>query len=69
MRHVCDEAPRLGLGRELREDAITRVVHRHGRWWARNAESRTAIVYCPFCGWELPEEVPDPDQLLFDLRA
>lgn len=67
VRHTCEEQPEARSYAALQGEAVTLIAHEGGRWWARNSEYRTEIGHCPFCGWELPERVPDPDQLPLEL--
>lgn len=67
VRHICDARPEPRSCAALDGEAVTLIAHEAGRWWAQNSEYRTEIRHCPFCGWELPERVPDPDQLRLEL--
>ena len=67
VRHSCDRQPAPRSHAAIDGEAITLVAHEDGRWWAQNSEYRTEIEHCPFCGWDLPAQVPDPDQLRLEL--
>ncbi len=67
VRHTCERQPDPRSHAALHGEAVTLVAHEDGRWWARNSEYRSEIEHCPFCGWELPERVPNPDQLNLEL--